>query len=115
MTLPEPIRTALGIRNGGSVRNTSIDVLPLDQIVPVDDDFWRRTEIDEDEAPDHALMFVFGHENEVGGTFLMNFNADGPGARRASTSTITARAPTSSPTRSASFSNRRSPPRPSRR
>ncbi len=79
VTLPEPIRTALGLRNGGSVRNTSIEVLPLDQIVPVDDDFCQHTDIDEDEAPDHGLLFVFGYEMECGGTFLLNFNAQGPG------------------------------------
>ncbi|HEY2156001.1 MAG TPA: SMI1/KNR4 family protein, partial [Isosphaeraceae bacterium] len=78
VTLPEPIRTALGRRNGGSVRNTSIEIRPLDQILPVDDDFWEWTEIDEDEAPDHALMFVFGDEAESGATILMNFNARGP-------------------------------------
>lgn len=30
--LPELLRKALAVRNGGSVRNTSIDVLPLDQM-----------------------------------------------------------------------------------
>jgi hypothetical protein len=79
VTLPEPIRTALGIRNGGSVRNTSITVLSLDEIVPVDDDFWEWAGIDADEAPDRGLVLVFGHDEEVGGTYLMNFNAQGPG------------------------------------
>jgi hypothetical protein len=78
VTLPEPIRTALSRRNGGFVRNAPIAVLPLDQIVPVDDDFWEHTEIEEEEAPDHGLLFAFGYETE-GGTFLMNFNARGPG------------------------------------
>jgi hypothetical protein len=76
--LPEPIRTALGIRNGGFVRNAPIQVLPLDEIVPADDEFWEYTEIEEDEAPDHRLMFVFGSDTEIGGTLLMNFNARGP-------------------------------------
>jgi hypothetical protein len=78
LKLPEPIRTAIGIRNGGNVRNTSIEILPLDQIVPVDDDFWEYTEISEEEAPQHQLLFIFGNETETGGTFLMNFNARGP-------------------------------------
>ena len=78
VTLPEPIRTALGLRNGGCVRNTSVEVLPLAAIVPADDDFWDHTDIDEDEVPEHDLMFAFGSENESGGTFLMNFNANGP-------------------------------------
>jgi hypothetical protein len=75
VTLPEPLRTALGLRNGGSVRNTSISVLSLGEIVPVDDDFWEWAGIDAEEAPDRGLVFVFGHDEEVGGTYLMNFNA----------------------------------------
>ncbi len=76
--MPEPIRTALGLRNGGCVRNTSIEVLPLAAIVPADDDFWDHTDIDEDEVPEHNLMFAFGSENESSGTLFMNFNANGP-------------------------------------
>ena len=76
--LPELLRSALAIRNGGSVRNTSLDILPLEQMAPVDEDFWEWTEIDEDEAPNHDLMFVFGEESETGATLLMNFNARGP-------------------------------------
>jgi hypothetical protein len=76
--LPELLRKALAIRNGGSVRNTSLDILPLEQMAPVDEDFWEWTEIDDDEAPDHNLMFVFGEESETGATLLMNFNAGGP-------------------------------------
>jgi hypothetical protein len=78
VTLPEPIRTVLGLRNGGCVRNCSVEVLPLGAIVPADDDFWDHTDIDEDEVPEHNLMFAFGSENQSGGTLLMNFNANGP-------------------------------------
>ena len=76
--LPELLRKALAIRNGGSVRNTSLNILPLEQLAPVDEDFWEWTEIDDDEAPNHNLMFVFGDESETGATLLMNFNAGGP-------------------------------------
>ncbi len=78
VNLPEPLRTALRIRNGGPVRNTAFEIVPLEEIVPVDDDFWNHTEIDEDEAPDHALVFVFGAETQCGGTLIANFNANGP-------------------------------------
>jgi len=78
VTLPEPIRTALGRRNGGWVRNTEIEILPLEQIEPVDDEFWDYTEIEEDEAPDHRLLFAFGGSG-TGGTYLLNFNANGAG------------------------------------
>jgi hypothetical protein len=77
VTLPEPIRTALGVRNGGFVRNAPIQILPLDEIVPVDDDFWEWTEIEPDEAPDHSLMFLFGDDSDSGGTLLLNFNTRG--------------------------------------
>ena len=76
--LPEPLRAALGIRNGGYVRDTDVEVLPLDQFEPVDDDFWKWTEIEEDEAPDHGLLFAFGNEAQSGGTYLLNFNERGP-------------------------------------
>jgi hypothetical protein len=77
VTLPEPLRTALGLRNGGYVRNTGVEILPLGEMVPVDDDFWDHTELDEDEAEDRSLLFVFGSDMN-GGTLLMNFNAQGP-------------------------------------
>ncbi len=60
------------------MRNTTIAISPLAEIAPVDDDFWEWTELDQDEAPDHALMFAFGDETETGATYLMNFNARGP-------------------------------------
>jgi hypothetical protein len=76
--LPKVLRTVLQTQDGGFVRNASLEILPLEEIVPVDEDFWEYTEIDEDEAPDRDLVFVFGEETEVGGTYLLNFNAKGP-------------------------------------
>lgn len=77
--LPELLRQALAIQNGGSVRNTSIDVLPLEQMAPVDEEFWEWAAFeDEDEAPDHDLVIAFGEEAETGATLIMNFNARGP-------------------------------------
>lgn len=76
--LPEVLRKALTVQNGGSVRNTSIDVLPLEQMTPADEEFWEWAAFeDEDEAPDHKLVIVFGEESETGATLLMNFNARG--------------------------------------
>src|SRR5690348_6083710 len=50
--LPELLRKALAIQNGGSVRNASIDVLPLEQMAPVDEEFWEWAAFeDDDEAP----------------------------------------------------------------
>ena len=78
VTLPEPLRTALGFRNGGHVRNTSIDVSPLAEIGPVDGDFWEFTAFEENEVPDHGLLFEFGTATGTGSTLLMNFNKRGP-------------------------------------
>ncbi len=78
VTLPEPLCTALGLRDGGYVRNTSIAISPLAEIVPVDDDFWEWAGLDEDEAPDRSLVFAFGDETTSGARYLMNFNARGP-------------------------------------
>jgi hypothetical protein len=76
--LPEPICTALLKRNGGFVRGAPIHIAALEEIMPVDDDYWLHTEITDDQAPDHDLLYTFGYETEVGGTFLMNFNTRGP-------------------------------------
>ena len=76
--LPKVLRTVLRIQDGGFVRNAPLEILPLEEIVPVEDDFWEYTEIEEDEAPDRDLVFVLGDETEIGGTYLLNFNAKGP-------------------------------------
>jgi hypothetical protein len=78
VNLPKLLRTALEIQNGGFVRHTPMEISPLEEIVPVGEEFWEFTEIEDEEAPNHDLMFVFGQETEVGGTYLLNFNAKGP-------------------------------------
>jgi hypothetical protein len=55
MKLPELLRTALALRNGGRVRNTSIEVYPLKDIAPVAESFWVWTVLDEEEAADCML------------------------------------------------------------
>lgn len=75
--LPEPLRTALRLRNGGYVRDTAIEIARLEGIGPVHDEFWEFADIDDEEGTDHRLVFVFGGDNEAGGTLLMNFNARG--------------------------------------
>ena len=76
--LPKLLREVLGWQNGGHVRNTWIEIHSLSAIVPVDDDFWRFEEIPQSEAPDHSRVFVFGTDTQIGGEFLLNFNARGP-------------------------------------
>ena len=76
--LPNLLRQVLGWQDGGYVRHTGIEIYSLKAIVPVDDDFWRFEEIPEAEAANHSLVFVSGSEYQVGGEFLLNFNANGP-------------------------------------
>ena len=76
--LPRLLREVLGWQNGGHVRNTSIEIHSLSAIVPVDDDFWRFEEIPQSEAADQSLVFVFGTDTQIGGRFLLKFNARGP-------------------------------------
>ncbi|MEO6812190.1 MAG: SMI1/KNR4 family protein [Isosphaeraceae bacterium] len=76
VTLPTLLRETLTRQNGGLVRLGEIEIDPLREIRPVDEDFWDYTDIDDDEAPDHALVFSLG-SNDLGGQLLMNFNKDG--------------------------------------
>lgn len=76
VSLPALLRQILTRQNGGAVRLGEIDLDPLDEIKPVDEDFRDHTEIDDD-APDHALVFTLGG-NDAGGRLLMNFNTNGP-------------------------------------
>jgi hypothetical protein len=75
--LPKVLREVLDWQDGGHVRNTAIEIYSLGAIVPVDDDFWRFEEIPRAEAADQTKVFVFGHDNQVGGQFLLNYNARG--------------------------------------
>lgn len=76
VTLPEPLRTALRVRNGGLVRNAPIRVLPLEEILPTNDDFCEHNDCDDVE--DRRLLFAFGENTDTRGIWLMNFNARGP-------------------------------------
>lgn len=85
--LPGGLREALAIRNGGRLRDVPIDVLPLDRIKPVDDDFREHAYVEE-EVEDWGLVFAFAEHAEVDLGFLLDYNADGPqGEPRVSTYT----------------------------
>jgi hypothetical protein len=75
--LPELLRAALVIRNGGRLRDVPLDVHPLDRIKPVDDDF-RGHAYTEEEVEDWDLVFEFAEHAEVDLGFLLDFNANGP-------------------------------------
>ncbi len=75
--LPEPLRAALAIRNGGRLRDVPLDVHPLDRIRPVDEDFREHAYVEE-EVEDWDLVFEFAEHAEVDLGFLLDFNANGP-------------------------------------
>lgn len=75
--LPSLLRQAYLLRNGGYVRHTDVEILPLCDLVPPEDDFWRYEAIPGEEAPDHALVFRLGYDNGIGTQFLLNYNASG--------------------------------------
>jgi hypothetical protein len=77
VSLPKLLRDILERRDGGFVRHAQVEIHPLAEIRPVDDDFWRFTEISGGEAADHSLVFVLGQDTEIGGQYLLNFNAQG--------------------------------------
>ena len=75
--LPGLLRKALAIRNGGRLRDVPIDVLPLDRIKPVDEDFSEHADVEE-EVEDWGLVFAFAEHAEVDLGFLLDYNANGP-------------------------------------
>jgi hypothetical protein len=65
--LPDVLRRALALQDGGYVRENAFRVFPLAEIVPNDDEFWEYACYDEEDVPDRSLVFQFG-EDEFGGT-----------------------------------------------
>lgn len=78
VTLPKLLKKVLSEHDGGCVLGTMFRVLPLGEIVPADDEFWDFALVDDDEVVDHALVFPFAWDDELGGQYVLNFNAAGP-------------------------------------
>jgi hypothetical protein len=81
--LPDVLREALRRQNGGFVgdEETGCRILPLDRIVPMEDDAWEWAFCDEDEddAPDRRLILEFGYGCDgTGGTLYLNYADCGP-------------------------------------
>src|ERR1700736_3402807 len=77
VVLADFLRRAYLLRNGGCVRHTDIQLLPLGDFAPMDEDFWDHEESPEDEAPDHDLVLRLGYDNALGSQFLLNYNERG--------------------------------------
>jgi hypothetical protein len=77
VVLPRLLHEVLARRNGGALRDAPIEILPLDQIKPVGEEFWERAWFEE-EIEDRGLVFEFAQHGEVDLGFLLDYNARGP-------------------------------------
>src|SRR5262245_35618469 len=75
VTLPRILREALERQNGGQIRDTELEVLPLAQIQPLADDFWAIAEFPEDEVPDRRLVFLFVTSQNSGECYALNYRS----------------------------------------
>ncbi len=75
--LPHALRAALGRQNGGLVRYSNVRILPLEEVVPADENLWQSlAEVDRDVA-DRQLVFTFAWDEDGEPQYLINFNAHG--------------------------------------
>lgn len=76
VTFPKLLREAYLERNGGVIRASELELLPLARISPPDDDFWEECCCDEDDDnfADRSLVFLFGRDDEVGAQYHLNYN-----------------------------------------
>jgi hypothetical protein len=72
--LPEVLRQALARQNGGFVRETRFQILPLEKIQNPVAEFWEWASYKADEVPDRGAVFRFA-EDEFGGTHFLNYGA----------------------------------------
>jgi hypothetical protein len=77
LTLPKLLRELLALQDGGMVQHEPIRVLPLDEMVPPDEEFWNWTVIDESSVRNRewVITFAWGDDEPQ---YLLNFNAGGP-------------------------------------
>lgn len=77
VTLPGPLRDVLARRNGGVVRGGDVEINRLEEIQPVDAEFWEWACFRGDEPADRGLFFMLGWDPHFTGRFLIDFNARG--------------------------------------
>jgi hypothetical protein len=78
VVLPVVLRQALAVQDGGYMRDTHFRILPLDEIDIPDDEFWEYASYEEGEIADRKLIFHFAWDEEVSGSYYLNYNAQGP-------------------------------------
>jgi hypothetical protein len=76
--LPDVLRQALQRQDGGYLRDSQFRILPLAEIAVPDEEFWEWASCKEEEVPDRRLVFRFAWNDEFGGSYYLNYNAQGP-------------------------------------
>jgi hypothetical protein len=77
VTLPRSLRKALKRQNGGLVQYSEVRIHELEQIVPVERQFWRHTMHSRKKFANAGLVFHFASADDEP-LFFLNFNANGP-------------------------------------
>jgi len=75
--LPDVLRQALALQDGGYVRETALRVLALAEIRPPDEEFWLWTDCEEAAVPDRQLIFEFACQEEFDARLFLNYNMQG--------------------------------------
>lgn len=81
VALPAILQKLLTLRNGGYVNRCELEILPLDDIKPLEEEEreWIEWDLeDEVENYDPSRVFVFCHEHLLGGAYFLDYNRHGP-------------------------------------
>jgi hypothetical protein len=76
--LPDVLRQAMARQNGGYVYRSHIRILPLAQIANPEEDFWEWASYEEEDVADRDLVFQFAEDEDLGGSFFLDYNLKGP-------------------------------------
>jgi hypothetical protein len=77
VSLPGALREALSRQNGGTLRDSNVQIRPLEEILPASSELWEYASYAEHEIRDRALVFELGEDQDLGGQYFLNFNAKG--------------------------------------
>jgi hypothetical protein len=78
--LPDALRHALQRQDGGYLRDNRFRIYSLAEFRRPDEEFWEWAGYKEEEIPERQLVFGFAENDEFGGRYFLNFNAEGPQA-----------------------------------
>jgi hypothetical protein len=76
--LPDVLRHALQRQDGGYLRDHRFRIYSLAEMAAPNEEFWEWACYKEEEIPDRRLVICFAENDEIGGRYFLNFNAQGP-------------------------------------